>query len=133
LYKSSATPIPSWLTALCSPDEAERFGAIKEATVSIQNLSVAQIEDALSLVATGGNISTLLFVATQTKATIFYGLSPEQIEALKDLPGAFPNLPAYFGTVLPDKSTRTLEQQHEELSLNPQQANTPNSSQVKIG
>jgi len=103
LYKSSATPIPSWLTALCSPDESERFGAIKEATGAISGMSIAELEGALAHIATNGNLSTLLFVATQTKAPIFYGLSSEQIEALKDLPGAFPNLPAYFGAVLPDK------------------------------
>ena len=103
LHKATLIPAQEWLTALCSSDESARFGAIKEATSSISSLSVAQLEGALSSIATGGNASTLLFVATQTKTPIFYSLSSDQLDALKDLPGAFPNLPAYFGAVLPDK------------------------------
>ena len=112
LYKASFIPAQEWLAALCSSDESARLGAIKEATASISSLSVAQLEGALSSISTGGNASTLLFVATQTKAPIFYSLSSDQMDALKDLPSAFPNLPAYFGAVLPDKGFLELKKQY---------------------
>ena len=103
LLHTASTSAPGWLSALCSSDESERFGAIKEATERFSSLSLAQLEGVLAEVVKSGNVSTLLFAATQAKAPIFYELSSPQIEALKDLPGAFPNLPAYFGAVQPDK------------------------------
>ncbi len=100
------------LASLMSDKEAERFSTLEKARERFSSIKPRDIEHALVSLQKK-NVSTLVFVLTETRSDAVYNMNPGVRTALENSKGSFPNIAYYYARIRPREGLAQLRRLYE--------------------